>query len=887
MYLRKRGTLFAGQHKTQTMLKQQFFVALLLLFSFPSMAQGIKGTIKDENGEALPFASIYVKEVGSGTSSNLDGFYEYRLQSGNYQVTYQFMGYATVIKNIKVGAGFETVDIIMKPQVINLASVTVEAKAEDPSYTIMRKAIAKAEYHLLQNDSYSAEVYMKGTGQITKVPWLLRKTFEKEGIDTSQVYTSESVSEIYFERPNTFKEKVISVRTTGQESDNANPNAYINSSFYLPEVVNAVSPLSPRAFSYYKFKYEGSFRERGYEINKIRVTPRSKGDDLFEGVIYIREDFWNIHSLDLTTSLMGFQIRIEQIFAPIKGEIWMPVTQKFEFSGSIFGLAGSYNYLASVSDYTVTENEDLDPSVILIDEKIEAAPEEIKAIKSGNVEEGVNQVFKEDQEVSRKQFKKLMKEYDKEERKEAGEVDVVSDYYFNIDSLATKKDSLYWVTRRPVPLTEKEIVGYQREDSTYFADKAKAEADTLRLKNGAKFRVGDVLFGSYYKLGDRLRFDFPGFVPRLRFNTVEGLNLDFTGTFSWRQDTTARLRISPFVRYGFSGEQLYTKVESVFGIGKNEQRGTFRVQGGNYIEQFNPTAIDDLSNSLYSLLAEKNFAKYYEKTYANVSFAKRFRYRYTIGAKLEWASRSELFNTTDYSIFDVENREYKTNQPANNETIVGGFVDSKALISSFAFTVKPWLKFRKYNGRLIPLEDSSPTFRLSYKKAFNDVLGSNTQFDQVEFGLKTTFDLGVRAKIDIEGEAGKFFNTSQMIFTDFKHFQGNRLPFSPMSVTGGYRLLDYYKYSTSDDYASIFTHIRFRKFVFTQLPMLRLSGLKENLFVNYLATPTSDNYTELGYTIDNIFRVLRVEFVQSFQGWKAKDFGVRIGVAAIIGNSND
>ena len=334
------------------MLKQQFFIAFLLLFSFSSLAQGIKGTIKDDNGEALPFASIYVKEVGSGTSSNLDGFYEYRLPAGNYQVTYQFMGYATVIKNIKVGSGFETVNIVMKPQVINLASVTVEA-----------------EYHLLQNDSYSAEVYMKGTGQITKVPWLLRKTFEKEGIDTSQVYTSESVSEIYFERPNTFKEKVISVRTTGQESDNANPNAYINSSFYLPDVVNAVSPLSPRAFSYYKFKYEGSFRERGYEINKIRVTPRSKGDDLFEGVIYIREDFWNIHSLDLTTSLMGFQIRIEQIFAPIKGEIWMPVTQKFEFSGSIFGLAGSYNYLASVSDYTVTENEDLDPSVILIDEK--------------------------------------------------------------------------------------------------------------------------------------------------------------------------------------------------------------------------------------------------------------------------------------------------------------------------------------------------------------------------------------------------------------------------------------------------------------------------------------------------------------------------------------
>ena len=95
-------------------------------------------------------------------------------------------------------------------------------------------------------------------------------------------------------------------------------------------------------------------------------------------------------------------------------------------------------------------------------------------------------------------------------------------------------------------------------------------------------------------------------------------------------------------------------------------------------------------------------------------------------------------------------------------------------------------------------------------------------------------------------------------------------------------MLDYYKYSTADNYLSVFTHVRFRKLLFTQLPMLRLSGLKENLFVNYLNTGTSDNYMEVGYTIDNIFRFFRLEFVQSFQDFKPKDFGVRIGVASIF-----
>mgnify|MGYP000359682357 CR=1 FL=1 len=393
-------------------------LTLFIILPFGLLAQGIKGTIKDDEGKSMPFASIYVKEIGTGTSSNLEGNYELPLKAGKYQVAYQFMGFTTQIKEVQVTNGYVELNIVLSPQVIQLQTVVVTGKAEDPSYTIMRKAISKAKYHLLQNDSYSAEVYMKGTGQITKVPWILRRTLEKEGIDTSQVFTSESVSEIYFERPNTFSEKVISVRASGQDMDSANPNSYINSSFYLPEVVNAISPLSPRAFSYYKFEYQGSFKERGYEINKIKVTPRSKGDDVFEGFIFIREDFWNIHSLDLSTSLMGFKIRIEQIFAPIQDETWMPVTQQFEFWGSIFGLAGKYSYLASVSNYEVTPNADLDASVVLIDEKIAPAPEEIAAIKSGDLDIGVNEVFKEDKEVSRKQFKKLMREYEKQELEE-------------------------------------------------------------------------------------------------------------------------------------------------------------------------------------------------------------------------------------------------------------------------------------------------------------------------------------------------------------------------------------------------------------------------------------------------------------------------------------
>ena len=868
---------------------QRLLLSLLVLtLSLPSYAQGIKGSIKDDLGKPLPFASIYVKELGTGTSSNLEGNYELPMQPGTYEVTYQFMGYAAQSRQIAVSSnGYVSLDVILKPQVISLPTVEVTGKAEDPSYTIMRKAIAKAKYHLLQNDSYTAEVYMKGTGQVTKVPWILKRTFRKEGIDTSQVFTSESVSEIYFERPNTFEEKVISVRASGQDMDTANPNAYINGSFYTPRVVNAISPLNPNAFSYYKFEYQGSFIERGNEINKIKVIPRSKGDDVFEGTIYIRENFWNIHSLDLTTSFLGFRININAIYAPVEAEVWMPVTQKFEFSGSVFGLSGLYTYLASVSNYKIVPNQELDASVVLVDEKIAPAPEEIEAINSGNVEEGVKEVFADDKEVSRKQFRKLLKAYEKQEREQEEEQDVISDYTYKVDTTAAQKDSIYWAKIRPVPLTNKEKQSYVREDSTYFAEKEKAEGDSAKLRNGERFRPKDIITGGYYKLGKRLRFGFDGLLTGVNFNTVEGWRLEAKGTLRWRNDTTLRLRVRPSVRYGFASETWYGKVESVFGIGKTTQRNTFRISGGNYVQQFNPDIVNPLINSYTSLVGRRNFLKLYEKAYVRASWSRRFRYKHGLSVGFEWADRNELFNSTDYSFTDRDRRAYRPNRPFNEELGNGALIPhQKSSMAYASYRIKPWLKFRRYNGRLIPIENTSPELRITYRKGFDGLLDSQVDYDHLELGLNTQIRIGVRAILDLNLNAGTFLNDNAVSFPDFKHFDGNRLLFVPLKVTGGYRILDYYRYSTTQDYFSALTHLRFRKLALTRLPMLRLSGLKENLFFNYLGTPASDNYSEIGYTIDNIFRIFRVEFIQSFQGWEAKDFGVRIGVAAIIGNNN-
>ena len=337
--------------------------------------------------------------------------------------------------------------------------------AENPAYTIMRRAIAKASYHRQQLDAYSAEVYIKGSGRLKKIPGLLRGTLEKEGLDTATAFTSESVSIVEYERPATFRERVISVYTNGDDRSTS-PTNYINGSFYEPEISGAVSPLSPRAFAYYRFDLEGFFMDRGYGINKIKVTPRSAGDGTFEGYLYIVEDWWSIYSLNLSTLQQGIRFRIEQIYAPIEEKAWLPVSHKFDVEGRFLGFGFEYRYLATVSNYNITLNPDLDGDFTVIDEKLN----------------------------------KELAEQLKESRKEEGVAtpEVVENREYIIDSTAYEKDSVYWATIRPVPLTEIEARSYEKLDSMAKKEKAEEEADSLASNsNSGKFGfLGDIPYGT-------------------------------------------------------------------------------------------------------------------------------------------------------------------------------------------------------------------------------------------------------------------------------------------------------------------------------------------------------------------------------------------------------
>ena len=395
------------------------FILLGLLNSDPLCAQsgGISGTIFDENGDPLPFASIYIKETGQGAATNLDGYYEISLPPGPYQIFFQYLGYVTHSENLQVENKLIEIDVHFQIQDFVLSNLTFKAGDENPAYSIMRKTIAKSKYHLLQVDSFNTTVYVKGAGRIIDVPFLLRKRMKKEGIDSSRVFLVESVSELSFKQPNTYHEKVLSVRSSEDEGT-PSPMEYIRNSFYEPKIEEAVSPLNPNAFSYYRFRYIGAFEDKGVSVFKIEVIPKVRGDRVFEGYINIIDNLWALHSLELSTIFQGFDIKIQQIYEPVEQNAWMPVFHQFKISGAVFGFKIEFNYVATAKDYSIWLNKEIIYNTTI--DKRNTQDSEIK-----NKSEGTDIAFVE-KELSKKDMKKILREYEKDSRKKQEEPDVVA-----------------------------------------------------------------------------------------------------------------------------------------------------------------------------------------------------------------------------------------------------------------------------------------------------------------------------------------------------------------------------------------------------------------------------------------------------------------------------
>jgi hypothetical protein len=862
------------------LFRYYFTLSCFLLISLTTLADsGVKGSIKNSKGEALSFASILVKGASKGTMANEDGQYELSLPSGNYTLVFQYLSHKTLEKNIEVKDDYLTVNVSLEEQSISLNEIKFSAQKEDPAYTIMRKAISMSRFHILEISSYSARTYVKGTGKIKDVTGIVKllagKKIEKEtGLKIGQTYILESINDIAFAQPNVIKEKIISNRSNFPpqlQSNSGNLITFARTNFYAPKIGPMISPLSPSALAYYRFSYEGMFEDRGVQVNKIRITPKSSGEDVFSGTINIIEDSWAIHSLDLRYKDENGDYTLKQLFSPFK-DVWMPVYFDAGFSVSVLGIEAEGRYVTNVRNYAVNVNPKYHQQPVVIDEKIDKA--EAKELKKQGVDKSL--ALKQ-QQLTRKQLKKVLKDFEKEDKKERKaqneDITIVRDYSLEVDSLSKKRSNDFWNTERQVPLTDFEVKGYQQADSLNKVNEDKNKKDSIR--NLPKFKLSHILTGKYYNYGKRdilfgyqrtLSYNSPltnNIPPFGSFaNAVEGYYLDANIRYTQRNKLLSRMEIGADARYSLGRQRLNGTVE--WNYIKNYTQ--YRFKAGRFVYQFNEQQpITPFGNLLYTLLWEQNFMKVYEKTFVNAEFRHQLSAKLTALTDIEWSERSPLENLSNFkSWIDVKDRVFESNTPAIAEANNANFQQHNSVIWNVGLTIRPFAKTSKFNGREYISNYRNPIFRIKNRMG----LSESNKFHRLEAEYEQVFDLKKIGDLHLFLSGGGFIDKPTYI-TDYKHFNGNQIFFRRDELFNSFRNLSYYQFSTTGNYFQAHAQQDFRTLLLSKINVLRLYGIKESVFANYLHVANQKlNYVEVGYGISGIGKFLGLEVVSNFMNGK-------------------
>ena len=251
----------------------------LFLFCHGAFAVKISGTVTDDKGNILPYASIFIKGSSIGTTSNNLGKYFLDLSPGNYTIVCQYVGYTRQEKKISVNTIAISLDFQLTVQQTSLKEVEVKPGGEDPAYEIIRHAIKKRKSYENPLDSFTCEAYIKTLIRSRSLPTrILGKTFSEQdrrdlGVDSGGkgiIYLSESFTRIAFKKPDKIKLEVISGRESGSNGYGFNFPTFIN--FYNNNVnvfitqlspMGYVSPIADGALNYYRYKFLGSFFEDG------------------------------------------------------------------------------------------------------------------------------------------------------------------------------------------------------------------------------------------------------------------------------------------------------------------------------------------------------------------------------------------------------------------------------------------------------------------------------------------------------------------------------------------------------------------------------------------------------------------------------------------------
>lgn len=363
---------------------------MLVLLSGVALAQQVSGKVVNTDNQPIPYATIYLKNTSYGTVATLNGEFSISSPIGSQVLVISSVGYSDLEKKVEVQLTNEYLTVKLNINAASLGEVVVSSDKRDLAKQIITKVRNNRKEFLNNVARYKCNVYSKTSieyGDPEKNDQTQSDLLNKE-----KVNFIESYSDLFYTKPNKYKEVKLGYKDLGkrdqsqlvlefsfQKTDAYERQVTVNNPLLFEPDKNEVdfnfykgaidlpsfnenpypSPIGPTAFVMYNFDLEESFFEGGKKVYKIKVTPKLKNANVFQGFLFIEDETFALIGTELEIpphSMKFFKyFKLIQRYKEVSSKQYVLLDEEFSYHTNLKGNKSAYgNTLLRYSNYDVS-----------------------------------------------------------------------------------------------------------------------------------------------------------------------------------------------------------------------------------------------------------------------------------------------------------------------------------------------------------------------------------------------------------------------------------------------------------------------------------------------------------------------------------------------------
>ncbi len=825
------------QHVLFSIQIRYWLVTLQLVIVTAGLAQPytITGKVTDATtGDPVPFANVYLLGTQTGATTDFDGLYKIVTSQLADSLVASYIGYKWRAKKVQELSN-QQINFQLQPDVMNLEEIVIVA-GENPAFEILRKLRKNSKMNDKRSlSAYSFESYNKTEVDIDNISDRVKKrkfmkkiyhvldSMEKvvgeDGNPIIPVFISESLSSYYYRKnPSLVKEYIHKSNITGVGLEDGS-------------FVSQLIGTSFREINFYQ-EWIGVLRKKFIspisDIGRVYYNYDLMDSMVVDGHFCYRIDFTQKSEQDL-----AFQ-----------GSMW--ITKK--------------EYALKQIDASLGKSANLN----FIDKiKIQQS---LLPTSAGPWLADKTRILIDIGELSKYAAGMLAKFYTSNKNFEVNDPKDPRFYQVpvEVDKLAYKKDDEFWQANRHEKLSDTELHVYAMIDTLSNIPVVKSYVELAKIAINGHKRIGKIDLGPYLLTYAVNEVEGSRFQLGLRTNEYFSKHFEFKG----------------FAAYGTKDERFKYNA-ALKCILSRKRWSTLSISRGYDMGQVGIIE-DELQGRGGMFYASTRFGRIMDPYYS---------------VKNKASLSSEVLKGVTQSVY-IKNESFEpqfnfqfyNNLGEGDSTLTHSYINTEiGLQLQIATDVNYVING---NDRILLSTNKWPIIRLGYAMGVGNVLESDFDYYKINFALEKYFTVGLLGRSDVRLSGGYVFSTLPYPLL-YVHLGNETFFYS----TAAYNLMNLREF-TSDAYAALRIEHHFEGFLLNRLPIIRKLKLRlvgvANILYGQLRTENKEiipnlelnslgelPYIELGYGIENIFKIIRVDAYHRLtylDGPNVTKFGVKANV---------